>query len=123
MAEGVRSHEVAAGAAFSGHRPAKGASAARKLLRRGELGNRRTPKKALMRIHSAVEQHLTERSQIRRSAEYASMSRDAADRRSIFVVHFALNQPVTILIVDFGRRDRWPNLFRRVVSAVLHGQR
>ncbi len=70
MAEGVRSHKVAAGAAFSGHSPAEGASAAGKLLRRGEFGDGRAAKNALVRIHSAVEQHLAERRQIRRGAKY-----------------------------------------------------
>ena len=54
VAKTMRRKKVAAGAAFGGNRPAESARAAGKLLRRGELSDRRAAQDAMMRIAAAV---------------------------------------------------------------------
>ena len=51
---------MAAGAAFGGNGPAERARAARKLLRRSELRDGSAAQDAMMRIDSAIQQHLAE---------------------------------------------------------------
>ena len=60
---------MSARSAFGRHRPAQRPRPAGKLLRRGEVCNRRAPQNPLVRVNAAVEQHLAERRQIRRRAE------------------------------------------------------
>src|SRR5438046_7652175 len=79
---------------WSRYRPAERPRSARKLLRRGELCHRRAPQNPPVRVHAAVQQHLAKRRQIRRGAENSRVSRHAANRERIFVVHFTLHQAV-----------------------------
>ena len=58
VAERMRSHEVAAGAAFGGNRPSEGSGAAGKLLWCREIRNGRATKNALVSVDAAIQQHL-----------------------------------------------------------------
>ena len=58
VAESVRSHKVAAGAAFGGNGPAESSRAAGKLLRYGEFGDGGSAQDSLVCVNSAVKQHL-----------------------------------------------------------------
>src|SRR5579863_4821288 len=89
VAESVRAHKMATGAAFGGNGPAESSRAARKLLRYGEFGDRCAPQDSLVRVDAAVQQHLAERCEIRRGAENSSVTGNAPYRRGVLVVNFA----------------------------------
>src|SRR5882757_244237 len=101
------------GAAFGGNGPAERARAARKLLRRGELRDGSAAQDAMMRIGSAVQQHLAERSEIGRGAENAGVPGDTADGKRVFVVHFALHKTMTQIVVNLCRSNPGPKFFGR----------
>ena len=65
VAERVWTEEMAAASAFSGRSPAECACTARELLRRGKFGDGGTAKDALVRVDTAVEQHLAESGEVR----------------------------------------------------------
>lgn len=123
VAEAVRGKIVSAQSTRRRHGPAERARSAGELLRRSELYNRRVPQDSLVRIDAAVQQHLAKRRQIWRGAEHSRVPGNAANRVRIFVVYFALDQPVPVIVVDLRRRNRWPEFFRRLVHRILHSQR
>src|SRR5882762_11703980 len=104
---------MTAGATFGGNGPAQSARAARKLLRRSELRDGSAAQDAMMRIDSAVQQHLAERSEIGRGAKNAGVPGDAADGERVFVMHFALRKAMTQIVVDLRRSNPWPKFFDR----------
>ncbi len=73
-----------------------------------------------MRVHAAVQQHLTKRRQVRRSAEHACVPGNSANRIGVLVMHLALHQTVAQLVIDFRWRNFRPQLLGRVVHRVLH---
>src|SRR5882757_9194132 len=99
---------MAAGATFGGNGPAERARAARKLLRRCELRNRNAAQDAMMRIDTAIQQHLAERGEIGRGAKNAGVPGDAADGERVFVMHFALHKAVTQIVANLCRSNPWP---------------
>src|SRR5260370_11865398 len=121
VAETVQRKIMAAGAAFGGHGPAEGACAARKLLRRGELRDGRAPQDAVMRVDSAIEQHLAKRGKIRSGAKESSVARDASDGKRVFGVHFALHQAVPKVVVDLRGHNPRPQVFGRAEHGVFQG--
>src|SRR6266403_2076377 len=102
---------MTAGAAFGGDGPAERTRTARKLLRRCELRDGSAAQDAMMRIGTAVQQHLAERSEIGRGAENAGVPGDAADGERVFVMHFALHQTMTQIVVNLRRSNPGPKFF------------
>src|ERR1700746_1852398 len=102
VAERTWPHKMAARTAFGRNRPPQGSRAPGELLRFRKFRNCCAAQNSPMGVYAAVQQHLAERSQVRRRAEYAGMARNSTNGRRIFIVNFALNQAMAVLIVDFG---------------------
>src|SRR5713226_10563253 len=103
MPETVSREIMPARSAFGGHSPAQRARPTRKLLRRGELRDRRAAQDALVRIYASVQKHLTEVREIGRRAKQPGVPRDAADGKRVLVMNFPLHQPLAKIGVKFRR--------------------
>src|SRR6266849_1358321 len=123
VAVAMRGKIVAAGTSFGRHHPAQGPRVFRQRLRRGEFRNGGALQDAFVAVNAAVQQHLAKAGQVRGSAEDSRVAGNAADGEGIFIVHFALQQAVAQLVVEFRRRDFWPKSCRWTVHRALHLQR
>ena len=61
--------------------------------------------------------------QIFRGCEQAGVSRNAAQHAGVFILHFALDDPLSKRAVIGGRRNRSSPRCRRIVRSVHHSQR
>src|SRR5579885_2656191 len=69
---------------------------------------------------AALQHAFREAGDVAGGSKEAGMSGDAAQHKSVLVVHLALNQPPAKLAVIFGGRDLWPPLLRRVEAGASH---
>src|ERR1700733_2318637 len=123
VAKAVRGKVMAAGGAVRRDAPAESARPIRERLWRGELGDGGSFQNTAVSVDAAVQQHLAERCEVRRCTEYARMARDAAYCERVFVVDFALYQPIAQVAVEFSWGDPWPEVFCRPERRVFHAER